>query len=205
MVSDRPNPELQPATADDPDGSPPADDPPADEPPAADNALADANPSTAHGPHGCASPADSDVPRVPSRPGYVSPREILPLPKCPPRTQTKRNRVKTAILTDTPEKQAIEKAYKERPKKLGGKKQKNSKENGKPKKKATKKNIIVNSSEESDVPVSIDNVSDEESSEDERSDQGNTDLSVGDFVIVNFATKHRSVHYIGMVKKVEDD
>ncbi len=74
----------------------------------------DANPSTAHGPHGCASPADSDVPRVPSRPGY-------------------------------------------------------------------------------------------ESSEDERSDQGNTDLSVGDFVIVNFATKHRSVRYIGMVKKVEDD
>ncbi len=200
MVSDRPNPELQPATADDPDGPPPAD-----EPPAADNALADANPSTAHGPHGCASPADSDVPRVPSQPGYVSPREILPLPKCPPRTQTKRKRVKTAILTDTPEKQAIEKAYKERQNKLGGKKQKNSKEKGKPKKKATKKNIIVSSSEESDVPVSIDNVSDEESSEDERSDQENTDLSVGDFVIVNFATKHRSVRYIGMVKKVEDD
>ncbi len=41
MVSDRPNPELQPATADDPDGPPPADDPPADEPPAADNALED--------------------------------------------------------------------------------------------------------------------------------------------------------------------
>ncbi len=48
-------------------------------------------------------------------------------------------------------------------------------------------------------------MSDEESSEDERSDQENTDLSVGDFVIVNFATKHRSVRYIGMVKKVEDD
>ncbi len=107
MVSDRPNPELQPATADDPDGPPPADDPPA-----ADNALADANPSTVHGPHGCASPADSDVPRVPSQPGYVSPREILPLPKCPPRTQTKRKRVKTAILTDTPEKQAIERLIK---------------------------------------------------------------------------------------------
>ncbi len=113
--------------------------------------------------------------------------------------------MKTAILTDTPEKQAIEKAYKERQNKLGGKKQKNSKEKGKPKKKATKQNIIVSSSEESDVPVSIDNVSDEESSEDERSDQGNTDLSVGVFVIVNFATKHRSVRYIGMVKKVEDD
>ena len=89
MVSDRPNPDLQPAstgpsTSDDPDGPLPAD-----EPPAADDPLADANPSTARGPHGCASPADSDVPRVPCRPGYVSPREILPLPKCPPRAQTK--------------------------------------------------------------------------------------------------------------------
>ena len=94
--------------------------------------------------------------------------------------------------------------YKERQKKLAGKKQ-NSKEKGKPKKKATKKKIVVSSSEECDVPVPLDNVSDEESSEDERNDPGNTDLSVGDFAIVNFATKHRSVRYIGMVEKVEDD
>ena len=33
----------------------------------------------------------------------------------------------------------------------------------------------------------------------------NTDLSVGDFVLVNFATKHRSLLYVGMVEKVEDD
>lgn len=110
--------------------------------------------------------------------------------------------MKTAILTDTPEKQAIEKAYKERQKKLAGKKQ-NSKEKGKPKKKATKKKIVVSSSEESDVP--LDNVSDKESSEDERNDPGNTDLSVGDFAIINFATKHRSLRYIGMVAKVQDD
>lgn len=205
MVSDWPNPELQPAstgpsTSDGPDGPCPADDPPADEPPAADDLLADANPSTARGPHGCASPADSDVPCVPSRPGYVAPHEILPLPKCPPRAQTKRKRVKTAILTDTPEKQTIQKAYEERQKKLAGKKQ-NGKEKGKPKKKAPKKKIIDSSSEESDVPLPLD----DESSEDERSDPGNTDLSVGDFVRVNFATKHRSLRYIGMVEKVEDD
>jgi len=48
-------------------------------------------------------------------------------------------------------------------------------------------------------------VSDEECSGDERSDPVNTDLSVGDFVIVNFSTKHRSVRYIGMIEKVEDD
>ena len=129
----------------------------------------------------------TDVPRVPNRPGYVSPREIVPLPKCSPRTQTKRKHVKTAIITDTPEKQAIEKAYKESQKKPAEKKQ-NGKEKGKPKKKAPKKKIVVSSSEESDVPVPLDDVSDEESSEDERSDPGNTDLSVGDFVIVNFAT-----------------
>lgn len=88
MVSDRPNPELQPAstrpsTSDDLDGPLSAD-----EPPAADE-LADANTSTSRGPHGCASPTDSDVPRVPSRPGYVSPREILPLLKCPPKHKPK--------------------------------------------------------------------------------------------------------------------
>ncbi|KAF3835497.1 hypothetical protein F7725_028055 [Dissostichus mawsoni] len=44
-----------------------------------------------------------------------------------------------------------------------------------------------------------------ESPEDERSDPGNTDLNVGDFVLVNFATKHRSLRYVGMVEKVEDD
>ena len=74
MVSDRPNPELQPAStgpstsddldgprpaddpppADDPEGPIPANEPPADEPPAADDPLADAGPSTARGPHGCA-------------------------------------------------------------------------------------------------------------------------------------------------------
>ena len=86
--------------------------------------------------------------------------------------------------------------------KLPGKKQ-NSKEDGKPKKKATKKKIVVSSSEESDVLVPLNNVSDEECFEDERSDPVNTDLSVG--VIVNFSTKHRSVGYIGMIEKVEDD
>lgn len=92
----------------------------------------------------------------------------------------------------------------ERQKKLAGKKQ-NSKERGKLKKKATKKKIIVSSSEESDVTVALDDVSDKESSEDEISQPGNTDLSVGDFVMVNFPTKHRIVRYTGMVEKVEDD
>ncbi len=124
MVSDRPNSEPAsaddphgpstsdgPHSADDPDGPHPADDLPADIPPAEDTLLADANPSSSSPTHGCASPAYSNVPCDSSQPGYVSPPEILPLPKCPPRKQTKRKRVKTAILTDIPEKQAIEKAH----------------------------------------------------------------------------------------------
>ena len=72
MVSDRPNPELQPAstgpsTSDDLDGPLPADEP------------LTANPCILHGPHGCISPVDSDVSHVTSGPGYVSPHEILPL------------------------------------------------------------------------------------------------------------------------------
>lgn len=109
--------------------------------------------------------------------------------------------MKTSILTDTPEKQTIEKAYEERQKKLAQKK-KNSKEKGQLKKKAPKRKIIDSSSEESDVPVPLD---DDESSEDERSDHEDTDLNVGDFVLVNFATKHRSLRYVGMVEKVEDN
>ncbi|KAK9528397.1 hypothetical protein VZT92_012560 [Zoarces viviparus] len=57
------------------------------------------------------------------------------------------------------------------------------------------KKIIDSSSEESDVPVPLDDDNNKESSEDERSDPGNTDLSVGNFVQVNFATKHRSLRY----------
>uniref|UniRef100_A0A3B1JTV8 Uncharacterized protein n=1 Tax=Astyanax mexicanus TaxID=7994 RepID=A0A3B1JTV8_ASTMX len=61
---------------------------------------------------------------------------------------------------------------------------------------------MILSSEESDVPVPLD---DDESSEDERSDHEDTDLNIGDFVLVNFATKNRNLLYVGMVEKVEDD
>ena len=205
MVSDRPNPEPQPGPMPGPSAS--DNPPPADEPPSADEPLTDGNarPSGDDGPvssHACASPAALEMPRNARDPGYISPSEILPLPKCPPRAQTKRKRVKTAILTDTPEKKIIEKAYEERQQKLAGKKQ-NSKEKGKPKKKAPKKKIIIDSSsEDGDLPVPLED--DIESSEDE-SDPGNTHLSVGDFVIVNFATKHRSLRYVGMVEKVEGE
>lgn len=140
-------------------------------------------------------------------PGYVSPTEILPLPKSQqPRAQTKRKRVKTRILTDTPEKQAIEMEHEKRKNKnkLKRKQVTNIKEQGKSKKKQTKKKTLVySSSEESDVPIPLDDTSECESSQDESSEPDISDLSVGDFIIVNFATKCSSYHYIGLVESLE--
>lgn len=178
MVSDRPNP-----TAD-------------DTPTASTSMSADLAPSTST--PACASPDDTDM--SPSHPAHVSPDEILPLPRNPhPRAKTKRKRVKTRVLTDTPEKQAIERAYEERKNKLQGRSKKL-------KKKQTKKKIMVSSgSEESDVPIPFDDMSDYESSEDETSEPSTRDLLVGDFVIVKFEAKSRSYNYIGMVEKLEND
>lgn len=202
QMTDRPNPEVPPGPTpeDDRDGPIPADasvlEPLPDDPtpaPAPDDAI----PSSS---------SDTIVPRGPGQPGYVSPREILPAPKCPPRVQTNRKRVKSAILTDTPEKLAIEKAYEERQKKMAGKTQ-NAKKKGQPKKKAPKKRARESSSEESDVPDAIpfdDESLAQDSSEEER-DEGTTDLSVGDFVVVNFATKRSCVRYVGRVESVEGE
>ncbi|KAL1268662.1 hypothetical protein QQF64_034025 [Cirrhinus molitorella] len=123
IVSDRPNPELQPSTADDLDA------PPLhmihlqmNHPLQIIHSLMLMHPQCM---------VHMDVPHQLTQMCHVFPANLdmylLPLPKCPPRTQTKQKRVKTAILTDTPEKQAIEKAYKDRQKKLAGKKQKNNK------------------------------------------------------------------------------
>ena len=100
MVSDRPNLEQQPAAAGDA--------------PAVSTSLSAELPSP--GPaHACAPPSDTNS--HPNHAGYVSPTEILPLPKSQqPRKQTNRKRVKKRILTDTPEKQAIGRAHEERKK-----------------------------------------------------------------------------------------
>ncbi|GAA6102672.1 uncharacterized protein LOC119495270 isoform X1 [Tachysurus ichikawai] len=135
-------------------------------------------------------------------PGYVSPTEILPFPKSQqPRAKTKRKRVKTRILTDTPENQAIEMEHKKRKNKLKGKQVTSIKEQGKSKKKQTKKKTLMySSSEESDVPIPLDDTSE---CEDESSEPDISDLSDGDFIIVNFATKCSSYHYIGLVESLE--
>ncbi|GAA6092229.1 uncharacterized protein zgc:113274 [Tachysurus ichikawai] len=115
-----------------------------------------------------------------------------------------RKRVKTRILTDTPEKQAIETEHEKRKNKLKGKQVTSIKEQEKSKKKQTKKKTLVySSSEESDVPIPLDDTSECESSQDESSEPDISYLSVGDFIIVNFATKYSSYHYIGLVESLE--
>lgn len=175
MVSDRPNLEQQPAAAGDA--------------PMVSTSLSSELPSP--GPaHACVSPSDTDLHR-----NHVSPTEIVPLPKSQqPRKQTNRKRVKTRILTDTPEKLAIERAHEERKNKQKGKTERRLKRT-----QTQTKIAMESSSEESDVAIPFDDTSEHESSSDERSEPDVSDLVVGDFVIVKFASKCRSHHYIGLV------
>lgn len=62
---------------------------------------------------------------------------------------------------------------------------------------------MSSSSEETDVPIPLDDTSKYESSDDERSEPDIPYLLVDDFVIVNFKTKCRSNHYTGLVEKLE--
>lgn len=175
MVSDRPNPELQPAAPDDASTSIPAE-------------L-----TTPCLTHACASPSDTDS--HPNHTGYVSPTEILPLPKIQqPRKQTNRKRVRTKIPTDTLEKQAIEQ---------GKLKRKQTKQTNCSICSTNKPITAYSSSKESNVPIPFDDTSEPESSNDERSESDISDLLVGDFVIVNFASKDRSYLYIGLVESLE--
>jgi len=71
----------------------------------------------------------------------------------------------------------------------------------KPKKKVT----VYSSSEESDISIPLNDTTDFGSSDvqNEDEDDGDKDLSAGDFVIVSFAGKTKSYNYVGLVEKVE--
>ncbi|KAK7896629.1 hypothetical protein WMY93_021954 [Mugilogobius chulae] len=61
------------------------------------------------------------------------------------------------------------------------------------------------SSEESDISIPLNDTTDYESSDvqNEEDDDGDKDLSAGNFVIVKFAGKTKSYNYIGLVEKVD--
>lgn len=71
----------------------------------------------------------------------------------------------------------------------------------KPKTKVT----VYSSSEESDISIPINDSTDYESSDvqNDNDDDGDKDLSGGDFFIVSFAGKTKSYNYVGLVEKVE--
>lgn len=136
--------------------------------------------------------------------GYVSPEHIIPLPKASSaRGKKRRKRVKTRILTDTPEKLAIEKAHQERAQKKAPKKQieKQSVKGGK--KKGSKQTIEEESSSNESGTTVLNDCTDDESSE-ESSDDDLKILAVGDFVVVEYAGKAKSKTY-RLLEKVSED
>jgi len=274
MVTDRPNPEepsTRAAAAADPPGpsheepthakgletGPDPGVPPATLPePNPEHSSSDETGSGAHG-------------------NYVSPKVILPLPKATARRpRMMRKKVKTKILTDTPEKMELEEAHKEKQDKKAKKEKKknerqkkwalkgsnqnkiikkkvvhssseestmglplddttddeaeddlentHNRENKRAEKqkmnenkkrgalkvskptKPKKKVTVYSSSEESDISIPLNDTTDYESSDVQNDDDdGDKDLSAGDFVIVSFAGKTKSYNYVGLVQKVE--
>ncbi len=71
--------------------------------------------------------------------------------------------------------------------------------------KRKKKVTVYSSSEESDISIPLNDTTDYESSDvqNDDDDDGDKDLSAGDFVIVSFAGKTKSYNYVGLVEKVE--
>ena len=69
-----------------------------------------------------------------------------------------------------------------------------------------KKKVLSSSSEESDLPIPLSDGTDYESSDVQSDDDdGDKDLSAGDFVIVKFTGKKSTYNYVGLVENVVGD
>ncbi|XP_034061485.1 uncharacterized protein LOC117539414 isoform X3 [Gymnodraco acuticeps] len=285
MVTDRANPEDEPSATADLPGEEPSTSAAAHLPGEEPSTSAAAHlPGPSHEPtHVTADPDPGEPPATLTNPehlssdksgssahlGYVSPEVILPLPKATERKKKcVRKKVKTRIVTDTPEKMELEKAHKEKEdKKAEQEKKKNEREKKralkaanqtKTKKKTAvyssseessttndeaedglekthsrekeraekkkrsgnkkgalkgskptkpKKKVLSSSSEESDFPIPLSDTTHYESSDVQSDDDdGDKDLSAGDFVIVKFAgKKSKCYNYVGLVENVEGD
>ncbi len=62
---------------------------------------------------------------------------------------------------------------------------------------------VYSSSEESDISIPLNDTTDNESSDIQNDDDGDKDLSAGDFVIMSFAGNTKSYNYVGLVEKFE--
>ncbi|XP_034077842.1 uncharacterized protein LOC117549854 [Gymnodraco acuticeps] len=172
MVTDRANPEDEPSATADLPGEEPSTSAAAHLPGEEPSTSAAAHlPGPSHEPtHVTADPDPGEPPATLTNPehlssdksgssahlGYVSPEVILPLPKATERKKKcVRKKVKTRIVTDTPEKMELEKAHKEKEdKKAEQEKKKNEREKKRALKaanqtKTKKKTAVYSSSEES--------------------------------------------------------
>ena len=126
----------------------------------------------------------------------VTPQSLMPVPKAPARkTKTSRKRRKTAILTDTPEKNLIAAESRQRELKK------------KPAKRCKKKQQIIES-ETSESELSTILTDSEEYSEEENARStvvNEKTLQVGEHVLVRYETQRKTeLFYIGVVEKIED-
>lgn len=158
------------------------------------NDLVNAQPSTSQSTSlEPSTPSTSRVVATPKEP--VTPQDILPLPKAPPRKDgaPRRKRVKTAILTDTPEKKRIEQ---ERADKL-------NKTKKKPKRKVIQRPIESSSEEEDDIGMIIATDSDSPSEAEEVEPVSN-EVVEGAFVVVKYDGRRSTIGYVGMVVGKEE-
>ncbi|KAJ8703930.1 hypothetical protein PYW07_013224 [Mythimna separata] len=154
---------------------------------------------------------DSPYDPKPSTSAFVSLEVIRPHPKAGPRKGSGKGRKKgkTRILTDTPEKLAIENEW-------AARKQNKEKKICKAKVKAVKRNLNsqeqeVTTSEDEELPLSPESVlslfnesdvSNSSSSESENEDDSKYSMIIGDWVIVNLISQKNLVHrYVGQILK----
>ena len=127
---------------------------------------------------------------------YVSPQDVLPLPKAPPRKNSNRRRGKTRIYTDTPVREEIEKRELEKNAKKSNATNKAKRALFGKRKKAPAP-IASSSSEEDDIEY--DDESDSVSLSEET-----IEPSLGDYVIVLVAGKSRALKYIARIDDYDD-
>lgn len=153
--------------------------------------------------------ADTPAKQLPSSTSLdrITPQQILPLPKAGPRKANNRRKVKSAIITDTPEKLRLEEEIKER----DGKKRQKPKPATQRKLYKRKLNDANYSSEEEEEMLPKELVNSDSDSPDEEVDQIeeqvlDTSIEAGAYALVRFTTDKRSLkYYVGEILSVEDN
>ncbi|CAL8338420.1 unnamed protein product [Boreogadus saida] len=140
--------------------------------------------------------------------GYVSPEVHSSLAKSHRKKEQNCKQKENSTTNDEAE-DGLEKTHIRERKQAEKKKRSGNKKGGLKGSKPTKpkKKVLSSSSEEGDFPIPLIDATDYESSDVQSDeDDGDKDLSAGDFVIVKFAgKKSKPYNYVGLVENVEGD